>query len=236
MATSGTSAFNLDIIDLCEEAFERAGIEMRTAYDLRTARRALDIMMLEWQNKGVNLWCTEEANFTTVQSQAEYSIDTDTIDVLEHVVRVNDGLSNQADYWLDRISLTRYAAITDKTTEGRPTMCWFDRQIAPKLVLYPVPDAATYKIYYWKARRIEDVGADGSNNMDIPERFIPAIVTGLAYQIGVRKRMEVPGITETLPFLKEDAMEQFTLATQEDREKVSLRIRPMRYDRGTTSG
>lgn len=229
MATTGTTAFTLDIVDIAEEAFERAGLELRTGYDLRTARKSLNIMMLEWQNMGVNLWTTEEASFTTVQSQATYTIGADTIDVLEQVVRVNDGVeATQSDTMLDRISMTRYTAITNKVDEGKPTQMWFDRQLTPQMTLWPVPDSNTYKIYYWRVRRIEDVGTDGSNNMDIPERFIPAMVAGLAFYIAQKH----PERADRVIPLKEAYDQQFALATAEDREKVSTRLVPMRYDRG----
>lgn len=227
MATSGTSAFNLDLIELIEEGYERAGLEMRSGLDLRTARRILNIMMIEWQNEGVNLWTTEEANFTTVQGTASYTLDTDTIDVLEHVLRINDGLSTQKDYVLDRISLTRWTAIPDKNTQGQPTQLWFDRQTTPKLVLYPVPDANSYKVVYWKARRIEDTGTDGTLNMDIPERFLPPIVDGLAMNLAMRH----PERQDRIPVLTEKYMASWQRATEEDREKIAVRFRPTRYDR-----
>jgi len=228
MSTSGTTTFNLELIDLCEEAFERAGLELLTSYDFRTATRSLNIMMQEWQNKGVNLWTIEERSVTLVQGTEEYNLATDVVDVLEHVIRTNDGSSNQMDYPLTRVSMARYAAQPSKLTQGRPNIVWFDRQTTPRLVVYPVPDANTYKIYYWVARVIEDAGSDGSLNMDIPKRFIPAIVAGLAYYIA----MKHPEVTDRVVGLKTDYDEQFKLATAEDREKVSTRLRPMRYDRG----
>lgn len=225
--TSGTTDFNPDIIDIIEEAYERCGLEMRSPTSIRTARRSLNIMMKEWQNRGINLWTFEEVKVPTVISQASYAVEADTIDVLEHVLRVNDGLSNQIDYTLDRISHTRYMAIPNKTYEGQPRQVYYDRQKTGNIYLWPVPDLNTYKIVYTKIRSIEDTGHDSTLNMDIPDRFIPALTAGLAFHLAVKR----PEAADRIEALKAMYDEQFEYAAAEDREKVPLRLKPMRYDR-----
>lgn len=227
MTSSGTTAFNPTIVDIIEEAYERCGLEMHSATSIRTARRSLNIMMKEWANRGINLWTVEEVKVVTVQGTASYAVAAATVDVLEHVLRVNDGLSSQLDYTLDRISLTRYQAIPNKTMEGRPQQVYYDRQITGNLILWPVPDANSYKIVYQKIRAIEDAGFDGTLTMDIPDRFIPALTAGLAFYIAVKR----PEAADRIEALKVFYDEQFAFCVAEDREKVPLRLKPMRYDR-----
>ena len=128
MATSGTATFNLDINEICEESFERAGLEMRYGYDLKTARRSLNLMCLEWQNRGINLWTVEEGSVTLVAGTLSYTLPADTIDLMDHVLRTDSGESNQSDFNLSRISATTYSQIPAKLTEARPTQLYIDRQ------------------------------------------------------------------------------------------------------------
>jgi len=223
MATSGTQTFNPDIAEICEEAFERCGLEMRSGYDLRTARRSLNIMSAEWSNRGLNLWTVEEGTQTLTSGTATYTLPASTIDLLEHVIRTGSGTS-QSDLSLNRISVSTYATITSKNSTGRPVQIYIDRQATPVFSVWPVPDDAnTYTVVYWRLKRIDDAGSAASNTMDIPSRFIPCIVAGLAYNIGL-KRPEVD--LNRVALLKAAYEEQFTLAADEDRDRSSVQFAP----------
>ena len=222
MATTGTTAFNLDLNSLVEEAFERAGAELRTGYDLRTARRSLNLLTIEWANRGINLWTIEEGEIALTQGTITYNLPSDTIDLLDHVVRTGTG-QNQSDININRISVSTYATIPNKNTTGRPIQVWIDRQAdIPQINVWPAPDQSNfYTFVYWRLRRMEDAG-DGLNTQDIPFRFLPCMVAGLAYHIA----RKIPGGMERLPQLKADYEELWQQAADEDREKASLRIAP----------
>ena len=223
MATSGTAAFNPEIVEIVEEAYERCGLELRSGYDLKTARRSLDIMAAEWSNKGINLWTVESGTVSLTTGTATYTLPADTIDLLETVVRTGSG-SNQQDLSINRISVSTYATIPNKNNQGRPIQIYVDRQATPKVSVWPTPDSsATYTLVYWRLRRIEDAGRAGSNTYDVPSRFIPCLVAGLAYHIAT-KRPEV-GL-DRVTFLKAAYDEQFTLAADEDRDKSSIQFAP----------
>ena len=223
MATSGTAAFNPEIVEIVEEAYERCGLELRSGYDLKTARRSLDIMAAEWSNKGINLWTVESGTVSLTTGTATYTLPADTIDLLETVVRTGSG-SNQQDLSINRISVSTYATIPNKNNQGRPIQIYVDRQATPKVSVWPTPDSsATYTLVYWRLRRIEDAGRAGSNTYDVPSRFIPCLVAGLAYHIAT-KRPEV-GL-DRVTFLKAAYDEQFTLAADEDRDKSSINFAP----------
>ena len=177
MATSGTTAFDMDFTEIAEEAWERAGREMRSGYDLRTARRSMNLMTIEWQNRGINLWTIEEGTVTLTKSTSQYTLPADTIDLLEQVIRTNSGnTSTQSDLTLNRIGVSTFATIPNKLTEGRPIQVWIDRQRdAPVLNLWPVPDKNdTYIIAYWRIRRIQDAGS-GVQTADMNYRFLPCL-------------------------------------------------------------
>ena len=223
MATSGTAAFNPEIVEIVEEAYERCGLELRSGYDLKTARRSLDIMAAEWSNKGINLWTVESGTVALTTGTATYTLPADTIDLLETVIRTGSG-SNQQDLSINRISVSTYATIPNKNNQGRPIQIYVDRQATPKVNVWPTPDSsATYTLVYWRLRRIEDAGRAGSNTYDVPSRFIPCLVAGLAYHIAT-KRPEV-GL-DRVTFLKAAYDEQFTLAADEDRDKSSINFAP----------
>lgn len=224
MATSGTTAFDMDFTEIAEEAWERAGREMRSGYDLRTARRSMNLMTIEWQNRGINLWTIEEGTVTLTKSTSQYTLPADTIDLLEQVIRTNSGnTSTQSDLTLNRIGVSTFATIPNKLTEGRPIQVWIDRQRdAPVLNLWPVPDKNdTYIIAYWRIRRIQDAGS-GVQTADMNYRFLPCLVAGLAYNIALK----VPELMERVPMLKTVYEEAFALAAAEDREKTSDYYRP----------
>ena len=223
MATSGTAAFNPEIVEIVEEAYERCGLELRSGYDLKTARRSLDIMAAEWSNKGINLWTVESGTVTLTTGTATYTLPADTIDLLETVIRTGSG-STQQDLSINRISVSTYATIPNKNNQGRPIQIYVDRQATPKVSVWPTPDSsAIYTLVYWRLRRIEDAGRAGSNTYDVPSRFIPCLVAGLAYHIAT-KRPEV-GL-DRVTFLKAAYDEQFTLAADEDRDKSSINFAP----------
>jgi len=223
MATSGTATFNPEIVEIVEEAYERCGLELRSGYDLKTARRSLDIMAAEWSNKGINLWTVEAGTLSLTTGTATYTLPADTIDLLETVIRTGSG-SNQQDLSINRISVSTYATIPNKNNQGRPIQIYVDRQATPKVSVWPTPDSsATYTLAYWRLRRIEDAGRAGSNTYDVPSRFIPCLVAGLAYHIAT-KRPEV-GL-DRVTFLKAAYDEQFTLAADEDRDKSSINFAP----------
>ena len=224
MAVSGTTAFNLDLTEIVEEAFERAGSEMRTGYDLRTARRSLNLLFADWANRGLNMWTFEQGTIPLVQGTATYNLPADTVDLMEHVIRTGAGnASTQADLTITRISVSTYATIPNKLQQARPIQVWIQRLVDnPTITVWPVPDnSQTYTFVYWRLRRIDDAGT-GVNTMDVPFRFLPCMVAGLAYYLALK----VPGGAERLPVLKQQYDEAWELASTEDREKASVRFVP----------
>ena len=224
MATSGTSTFNMDFPEIAEEAWERAGREMRSGYDLRTARRSMNLLTIEWANRGINLWTIREATVDLVKGDLDYYLSTSAIDALEINLRTDDGdIAKQRDLPLTRTSASVYASIPNKLTQGRPTQVWIDRTRGGNSAhVWPVPDKdSTYKIHYFYLRRIEDAG-EGAYNADMPYRFLPCLVAGLAYYIA----MKTPELSDRVVMLKQIYDEQFALAADEDREKVSARFVP----------
>ena len=222
MATSGTATFDLDLTELVEEAFERAGSEMRSGYDLRTARRSLNLMFTDWANRGINMWTIEQGTIPMVAGTGTYNLPSDTVDLIEHVIRTGSG-TNQADLSVSRISVSTYASIPNKLTTGRPIQVYIDRvSPTPTVNMWPVPDTAqTYTLVYWRLRRIQDAG-NGVNTMDVPFRFLNCMVAGLAYMLS----MKVPGGMDRVGLLKQQYDEAWELAATEDRDKASSRFVP----------
>ena len=226
MASTITNTFNLDLGDVVDEAFERCGLEARTGYDYRTARRSLDLMMLEWQNRGLNLWTVENIQKTLIAGTSQYSLDADTVDTIEVHLRLNSGeTSNQTDYELRRVSVSEYADLPNKLQQGRPLQYWVDRGTSNfQLNVFPVPDSAeTYILNIYRVRQIYDSGNIGSYNVDVPKLFLPCLVAGLAYYVGM-KYPETVG--NRLAILKQEYMEQFDLAAEENRVKAPFRFVP----------
>ena len=223
MATSGVANFNLDLSEIVEEAFERCGGEMRTGYDLRTARRSLNLMFADWANRGVNMFTFEQGTINLVPGTATYNLPTDTVDLLEHVIRTGAGVeSTQADLTITRISVSTYATIPNKLQQARPIQIWVERLDTPRVTLWPVPDnSQTYQLVYWRMRRIQNAG-DGVNTMDMPFRFIPCMVAGLAYYLALK----VPGAAQRLDVLKSQYDEAWQSAAGEDQEKAAIRFVP----------
>ena len=301
MTTKGQSTFNLELSDIVEEAFERAGLELRTGYDLRTARRSINLMTIEWANRGINLWTIEQGQITMQTGQPIYPLPVDTIDLLDTVVRTNSTTTNQIDINITRISESTYITIPNKLTQGRPIQVWVNRQSGqenpttvtldggitatdttitlsstynlattgfikigaetigyanvngnqlvncyrgqanttaaahltgaaitvqnlPSINVWPSPNAPgdQYTFVYYRLRRVQDAG-DGINTQDIPFRFLPCMVAGLAYFIAMKKP-EVDG--QRVLALKAAYDEQFQLAADEDREKAAIRFVP----------
>jgi hypothetical protein len=223
MTTSGTTAFNLDLTEIVEEAFERVGSEMRTGYDLRTARRSLNLMFADWANRGINMWTFEQGSIPLVAGTATYNLPADTVDLLEHVIRTGAGsAATQADLTITRISVSTYATIPNKLQQARPIQVWIERLNTPRITVWPVPDnSQPYTFVYWRLKRIQDAG-NGVNTMDMPFRFLPCMVAGLAYYLALK----VPGGADRLGILKQQYDEAWQLASDEDREKAAVRFVP----------
>ena len=300
MTTSGVAAFNLDLNEIVEEAFERAGSELRTGYDLRTARRSLNLLFADWANRGINMWTFEQGTITLTQGLATYALPTDTVDLLEHVIRTGEGnVSTQSDLTITRISVSTYATIPNKLQQARPIQVWFQRldgqtssigttlnggisatattialtstaglatngfvlienetvqygyidgnqlmncfrgqnnttavahstavsvysQNLPSVTVWPTPDGSqTYQFVYWRMRRIDDAG-NGTRTMDVPFRFLPCLVAGLAYYLALK----VENGAQRLEVLKAQYDEAWQLAAGEDQEHASLRFVP----------
>ena len=221
MATSGTTNFDLDFTEIAEEAWERAGREMRSGYDLKTARRSLNLMLIEWQNRGVNLWTVEEGSQALTSGTHEYTLPADTIDLLEHVIRTGSGTS-QTDININRIGVGVYSGIPNKLTTGRPVQIYLQREVAaPKAVLWPVPDTNDYTLVYWRMRRMQDAG-NGVETQDVVFRFYPVLVAGLAYHIALKQ----PELVDRVAMLKQIYDDQFRVASEEDREKATWTLMP----------
>jgi len=225
MATSGTTTFDLDLNEYVEEAFERCGAELRTGYDLKTARRSMNLLFADWANRGINLWTVEQGTIPLVQGTATYNLPNDTVDLIEHVIRTGAGnVSTQVDLTITRISVSTYSSIPNKLQQARPIQVWINRQApTPTITVWPVPDQTNnYQFVYWRLRRIQDAGAGGTYTQDVPFRFTPCLVAGLAYYLS----MKIPGAMERMQVLKQQYDEAWDLASTEDREKAAVRFVP----------
>ena len=214
MTVSGSTDFELDVAEYIEEAFERCGLEARTCYDLRTAKRSLNLMFADWANRGLNQWTIKQRTITAVESDGDYTLDGDVIDILSAVVR-----RSGTDYTIDRISRDEYLAIPTKTTTGRITQFFVDRQITPVLKVWPVPDNSTDVIVYDCLTRIDDADTQ-TNTMDVPFRFYPCLSAGLAYYIALKRA------PERVQMLKAVYEEEMRRAIDEDRDRASFQITP----------
>ena len=229
--TTNTTDFNLDLNFIVEEAFERCGAELRTGYDLRTAKRSLNLLLLDWANRGINLWTLDTGSQVLTYNQGTYDLPADTVDLLDHVIRTGTG-TNQIDINISRISSSTYLAIPNKNATGRPIQIWIDRKtgatdstgnvVYPDVTVWPKPDnSTTYTLVYTRLRRMYDVG-DGLNGQDIPFRALPCLVAGLAYYLS----MKIPGAMERMAALKAQYDESWDLMAGEDREKAAVRLVP----------
>jgi hypothetical protein len=303
MATSGSTAFNLDLNNIVEEAFERCGLESRTGYDLKTARRSMNLMAIEWANRGINLWTVEQQSIPMVTGQPIYPLPVDTIDILDAVIRTQNGsTSNQIDINISRIAEPTYMSIPNKLTTGRPIQMYVNRQTGmdnaisailngnisatdttitlsstanvasvgfikigaetisysnvignqlincyrgqngttatphvtgaaitvqnlPCVNLWPTPNPPgnQYTFVYYRLRRMQDAGAGGTYEQDIPFRLLPCFVAGLAYHMAMKKPEVDPN---RIMMLQADYEKQWDLAASEDRDKASVRFVP----------
>jgi hypothetical protein len=313
MAVSGISDFNLDLTEIIEEAFERCGSESRTGYDIKTARRSLNLLFADWANRGVNMWTFEEGQIPLIQGVTTYALPNDTVDLLEHVIRTNPNVQNtQADLTITRISVSTYATLPNKLQQARPVQVWIQRldsasyvvdstvttavtttastiflsdvtvlpaagfirlgnevisygSVAqtspsspagslincgrgqqntfaashavgavvtkiqpPSVTVWPTPDQGTaaqpyYTFVYWRLRRINNAG-DGVNTFDVPFRFLPCLVSGLAYYMALK----IPGADARLSVLKQQYDEAWNNAASEDQDKAAVRFVPRR--------
>ena len=228
MATSGTFDFTLDLSDAMEEAFERAGLELRSGYDYKTARRSLNLMMLEWQNRGLNLWSVEFATQALTAGTTAYTLPANVLDIVEAFIRTESGsVTGQFDQSMTRISVSQYSNLSNKLTQSKPLQYYVERNVGDITVnLWPSPDSQdTYTFGYYYMQRVEDAGNSASNNIDVPARFLPCLVSGLAYQLS----MKYPAASARSVALKSDYEEQWTLASDSDRNKASLYVSPGGY-------
>ena len=214
MAVSGSTNFELDVSDYIEEAFERCGLEVRTGYDLKTAKRSLNLMLAEWSNRGLNQWTITQRTQTVTEDDTEYSLGTDVIDILSAVVR-----RSSVDYYMERVSRDQYLSIPNKTSTGRPSQFFLDRQTTPNLKIWPAPENSTDVIYYNALTRMDDADTF-INTMDLPFRFYPCLAAGLAYYIAIKRA------PERIQLLKAVYEEEFDRAMQEDRDRASFNVVP----------
>ncbi len=206
--------FELDVSDYIEEAFERCGLEVRTGYDLKTARRSLNLMLADWANRGLNQWTIEQRTQPLSKGTGNYNLGTDLIDVLSASLR-----RSNTDYSMNRISRDEYLSIPSKATEARPTQFFVDRQITPEIKLWPVPENSTDVIVYDCLTRMND--ADNYNNkLQMPFRFYPCLAAGLAYYIAIKKA------PDRIQVLKAIYDEEFERAQAEDRDRASFSVTP----------
>ena len=214
MATSGSRDFNMDVGEIIEEAYERCGLEVRTGYDARTARRSLNIMFADWANRGLNLWTVKQGTITLTQGQAQETLTADVVDILEVVLR-----RSGTDYEVERISRGEYATLPNKSTQGRPSQFYFDRQIDPVINLWSVPENSTDQLIYYYVQRIQDADAL-VNTTDMPFRFYPCMVAGLAYYMALKRA------PEKVQMLKMVYEEEFQRAADEDEGRTPLKLQP----------
>jgi|SRR5215813_4660201 len=216
-----------DVAEMAEEAAERAGVEPRSGYFLRSARRSLELLSIEWGNRGLNLWTVEQGTEVLLPGTAEYFLPDDTIDLIEHNLRGYDMAGLAHDYPLARMSISEYMAIPVKDSQGRPTIIHIRRRIQPSFVLWQTPDRAGYSVVYSRLRRMASVGAGGTGSPELPFRFVPAMIAGLAYYLALKS--PDPAASARIPGLKAAYEEQFVLAGDEDRDRASVRWVPWGY-------
>lgn len=223
MASSGTFNFSLDLADIMEDAFERCGQEMRTGYDYLTSRRSLNLLLLEWSNKGLTLWKVKNASEPLVAGQVAYPLSTEKIDIIEGLLRTDEGnINSQTDLSMKRESISNYARQTNKLTAGRPTQYWVERGVNQITVnVWPVPDGTKQYVFnYYYVERMEDAGQPANLTVDVDDRYLPALVAGLAYYISMKKA------ADRTAGLKMVYDEQWELAADASRNKASFFMKP----------
>ena len=225
MATSGTHTFNLDISDIMEEAYDLCGLELRSGYSFRGAKRALNLVFLEWQNKGLNLWTVEQGSVSVTEGTSSYTVDASALDIVDVFIRTDAAdTDKQFDQRLNRISRTEYAHQASKLTQSKPTQFFVDKDNdAVKIILWATPDSAqTYTLVYDYVKRIEDVGTVGTLNADVPSRYLPCLTYALAYNLACKS----PEAQQRVPMIRQRYIELWEEVTQADREKAQVRFVP----------
>jgi hypothetical protein len=223
MTTSGTYAFSLDLSDIIEDAYERVGEEFHGGHQYRSARRSLDLLFLEWQNRGLNLWKIKQGTETMVAGTAAYALSAERLDIIEATMRTGTG-TDQTDLFMERISVSNYSQIANKNTTGQPTQFWIEQAPSGITVnMWPVPDK-TYTFVYYYMELIQDTGDNAANTVDVPTRFLPSLTAGLAYYLALK----TPRAIQAIPVIKGAYEEQINLAMDSAREKSSLHLTPSR--------
>jgi len=220
MAVSGSTNFELDVVEYIEEAFERCGLEVKTGYDLKTAKRSLNLLFADWANRGLNQWTITQRTQTVTQGDADITLGADVIDVLSMVVR-----RDSTDISMERVSRDEYLSIPNKSTQARPTQFFIDRQITPVLKIWPAPENSTDILVYDALTRIDDADTF-TNTVEVPFRFYPCLAAGLAYYLAIKKS------PDRIQLLKAIYDEEFERAMTEDRDRASFNVSPnLRYYR-----
>jgi hypothetical protein len=214
MATSGTQTFELDVSDIIEEAFDRLGIELRTGYQAKTARRSLDLLLQEWSNRQIHLWKMILTTQALTANTTTYTQGAEILDITDVVLR-RDGV----DTTMHRLSRAEYQTRPNKTTTGRPSQYWFERLLTPVIHLYPTPENSTDTLRFYAMERIEDVSTS-QNTLDIPSRFLPALTSGLTYKLAIKFKVELAQAMQAI------YSEELSLAQDEDRERVPFKVIP----------
>ena len=214
MTVSGSKNFELDVTEYVEEAFERCGREVRTGYDIKTAKRSMNLLFADWANRGLNAWTIEQTTQALTQGTSNYSLGADTIDILSAVIRRSD-----VDYGIDRLSRDDYLNIPNKTTQGRPSQFFLDRLITPVLKIWPVPENSTDVVVFDRLVRIDDADT-AQTTVEVPFRFYPCLAAGFAYYIAIKK---APDRVQLLKAVYEEEMDR---AMSMDRDRASFNIVP----------
>ena len=224
MATSGTTTFDLNVDDIIEEAYERCGVRTNSGYDLKSARRSLNLLFSEWGNRGVHLWKVELQTQALTAGTISYAVDAKVSDVLEAYLSTTSGqTSSTQDVSLTKIDRSAYAALPNKGATGNPSQYYVDRLLTPTINLYIAPDASTYThVKYYSINRIQDAGAY-TDQTDAPFRFLPCMCSGLAYYLSMKKN---PQITQNLRLYYEDELQR---ALTQDGQRTSVYISPQTY-------
>jgi len=221
MALSGTATFNLTVNDVIQEAYDRIGGDPILGYDVRSARRSMNIMFSDWANRGYNQWTVEYKTLAVTTGTTEYTLDYDTVDI----INANIQISNGSEFAMTALGLNDYAAISNKTTQSRPTQYYLQRLNTPVLKIYPAPDQ-NYTLTYYRMRKIEDITASTvsgvEQNIDVPFRAFECMCAGLAYYLSKKRT----GITaQTQQILKVDYEEAYQRLVAGD-DTPSTRIIP----------
>ena len=225
MATSGTTAFTLDLADIMEEAYDLCGSELRSGYDYRGAKRALNLIFLEWQNKGLNLWKIEQGTQTLTSGTSSYPLPSSALEVVDAFIRTNAGDTvKQFDQRLNRISRTEYNHQAIKLLQSRPTQFYIDKGTSSNnIVLWSTPDSSeTYTLVYDYIQKIEDAGNPASNNADVPSRYLPCLTYALAYNLACK----IPEAQNRVPMIKQRYDELWNEVSDADRERAAIRFVP----------